>query len=120
MNSWQVGEVTVTSVVEIEAPVPGEAVIPSAAAAAEEPEKHRWLVPHFATEDGLLHLRIQLLAIESQGRCIAVDTCLGNDKPRTNDFFSHLQTPFLDTLEVADSWPEATPRMQKKHTHALE
>ena len=115
MNSWQIGDVKVTSIVEIEAPVPGEAVIPSAAPSAVQ--QHGWLVPHFATEDGLLHLRIQLLVIESQGRRIAVDTCLGNDKPRTNEFFSHLQTPFLQSLEAAGFARESFDAVVCTHLH---
>ncbi len=99
MNTWQVGDVRVTSVVEIEAPIPGELMIPSADVASVQ--AHPWLVPDFATADGLVVLRIQLLVVESEGKRIAIDTCLGNDKPRTNVFFDHLETPFLAGLEAA-------------------
>jgi hypothetical protein len=57
--------VRITSVVELEAPIPGEAMIPGATAAAVG--RHRWLVPAVASDDGLLHLSIQLVLIESQG-----------------------------------------------------
>lgn len=113
--SWQIGDVTVTSVVEIESPVPGDAVIPRAS--AELVQTHPWLVPHFATEDGFLHLRIQLLVVESQGRRIAIDTCLGNDKPRTNDFFDNLQTPFLASLEAAGFPRESIDTVVCTHLH---
>ena len=114
-NQWSVGNVTITSVIELESPIPGEAVIPSAN--AEAVKTHPWLVPHFATEDGLLHLRIQLLVVESQGRRIAIDTCLGNDKPRTNDFFNNLQMPFLADLEAAGFPRESFDAVVCTHLH---
>ena len=77
MNSWQIGDVSITSVVEVDVPIPGEFVMPSANAPAVQ--AYPWLVPPFATEEGFLHLRIQLLVVESQGRRIAIDSCLGND-----------------------------------------
>lgn len=115
MNRWQIGDVKVTSVVELEAPIPGELVIPSASADAVK--RHPWLAPDFATEDGLIHLRIQLLVVESQGRRIAIDTCLGNDKPRTNELFSHLQTPFLESLTAAGFPPESIDTVVCTHLH---
>lgn len=115
MNTWQVGDVRITSVVEIESPIPGELVIPSATIPAVL--AHPWLVPDFATEDGFLHLRIQLLVVESQGRRIAIDTCLGNDKPRTNEFFHQLQTPFLADLEAAGFTRESIDTVVCTHLH---
>jgi glyoxylase-like metal-dependent hydrolase (beta-lactamase superfamily II) len=116
MNRWQVGDVTITSICELDgAPIPGEFVIPSAT--ATRVQEHPWLVPHFATEDGLLTLRIQLLVVESRGRRIAVDTCLGNDKPRTNEFFHMLKTPFLDTLGAAGFPPESFDTVVCTHLH---
>ena len=96
---WNVGDTTITSVVEVELPVPGEVFIEGASGPAVQ--SHDWLVPHFATPDGLLLVRIQLLVIESGGKRIAVDTCLGNDKERTNPAFHRLQTPFLQTFTDA-------------------
>ena len=115
MNQWQIGDVKVTSVVELEAPLPGKLVIPSAGADAVK--RHSWLAPHFASEDGLIHLRIQMLVVESQGRRIAIDTCLGNDKPRTSEFFSHLQTPFLEHLTAAGFPRESIDTVVCTHLH---
>lgn len=115
MNTWQIGDVRITSVVELEAPIPGELMI--GAASADAVGRHPWLVPHFATEDGLLHLRIQLLVIEADGLRIAVDTCLGNDKPRTNEFFDHLQTPFLESLTAAGFPRESIDLVVCTHLH---
>ena len=92
-NRFLIGDVAITSVVELEGQIPGELMIPSAGAHAVL--AHPWLVPDFATEDGMVLLRIQLLVVESQGQRIAIDTCLGNDKPRTNELMANLQTPFF-------------------------
>jgi glyoxylase-like metal-dependent hydrolase (beta-lactamase superfamily II) len=115
MNTWQVGDVRITSVVELEAPIPGEVMIPDATAAAVL--AHPWLVPEFATADGMLRLRIQLLVVESQGRRIAVDTCVGNDKDRTVEFFHHMQLPFLAQLEDAGFAPESFDTVVCTHLH---
>ncbi len=116
MNRWQIGDVRITSVAEVDdVAIPGEAVIPSAS--IEAVQRHPWLVPHFATEDGLIRLRIQLLVVESQGRRIAIDTCLGNDKPRTNPFFSMLQTPFMDDLTAAGFPPDSFDTVLCTHLH---
>ncbi len=115
MNRWQVGDVGVTSVVEIEAPIPVETVLPRATAGAVL--AHPWLQPDFATAEGLIHLRIQLLVVESQGRTIAIDTCLGNDKNRTNPVFDHLQLPFLAALTAAGFPPESVDTVVCTHLH---
>ena len=116
MQCWSVGDVRITSVSEIDdAPIPGEFVIP--AASADAVRAHPWLIPDFATEDGLIRLRIQLLVVESRGRRIAVDTCLGNDKPRTNEFFHMLQTSFLEDLTAAGFPPESFDMVICTHLH---
>ena len=57
-----------------------------------------WLRPDFADDEGQLLLRIQALVVESEGQRIVVDTCVGNDKPRTLALFDRIQGPFLDEL----------------------
>lgn len=116
MNVWEVGDVRITSVAELDdVALPGEAVIPRAT--AEAVQRHPWLIPHFATADGMIRMRIQLLVVESQGRRIAIDTCLGNDKPRTNPFFAMLQTTFLDDLVGAGFPPESFDAVICTHLH---
>jgi glyoxylase-like metal-dependent hydrolase (beta-lactamase superfamily II) len=115
VNTWTVGDVRVTSVVELEAPIPVEMVLPRGTAEAVLAQP--WLRPDFATDDGQIHLRIQLLVVESQGRRIAIDTCLGNDKPRTIDFFHLLQTPFLEHLAGAGFPPESIDTVICTHLH---
>jgi glyoxylase-like metal-dependent hydrolase (beta-lactamase superfamily II) len=116
MLQWKVGEVTVTSVTEInDVAIPGTAVIPEATADAVLAVD--WLRPRFADDAGNLLLRIQALVVESRGRRIVVDTCLGNDKPRTNSFFAALKTTFHDDLEVAGFAAETIDAVVCTHLH---
>ena len=62
-------------------------------------------------------MRIQALVVESQGRRIVVDTCLGNDKTRNNPFFADLHTTFLDDLTAAGFAPETIDAVVCTHLH---
>ena len=115
MQQWQVGDVTVTSVVELEATIPGTFMIPKAEAAAVQ--QHEWLQPHFAAANGDLVIRIQMLVLESEGRRIAIDTCVGNDKDRTNPVFHRMQLPFLEHLETAGFEPGSIDTVICTHLH---
>jgi len=73
--------VRITSVKEIELPIPGAGLVPEAT--PERLAQHPWLAPRFVTPDGKLRLLIQALVVESQGRRIVVDTCVGNRSAST-------------------------------------
>jgi glyoxylase-like metal-dependent hydrolase (beta-lactamase superfamily II) len=60
-----------------------------------------WLRPHFVTDEGYLLQKVQCLVIEVGDLRIAVDTCIGNDKFRSNPSWSGLQGSFLEDLEGA-------------------
>jgi glyoxylase-like metal-dependent hydrolase (beta-lactamase superfamily II) len=96
-RKWQIGDVTVTRVVEQVAPLPPEGLIdhidPDRLAAHAE-----WLRPHFMNEAGQILLSIHALVVESAGQRIVVDTCMGNDRPLPNGL-PELATDFLDELE---------------------
>lgn len=95
--SWQVGDVRITRVREQEALLPPEALIHGVD--AERFARHRdWLFPHFVTEAGEIRLSIHALVVESAGRTIVVDTCMGNDRPLPVGL-GPLQTDFLEQLE---------------------
>jgi glyoxylase-like metal-dependent hydrolase (beta-lactamase superfamily II) len=116
MLHWKVGNVTITSVAELDdGAVPGPMLIPEATADAVLGIE--WLRPHFIDDAGNLLLRIQALVVESQGRQIVVDTCLGNDKPRVNEFFNLLQTPFLTDMTAAGFPPEQIDTVICTHLH---
>lgn len=97
MRSWQVGDVTVTAIVElwdfrdhinmtIEDAAPHEVIaLP-------------WLHPHYATPAGEQRMNFQAFVVRTPDRIIMVDTCIGNGRERGFDVFSNLQTSFLEDL----------------------
>jgi glyoxylase-like metal-dependent hydrolase (beta-lactamase superfamily II) len=102
MLSWQVGRVKITRIVEMDLPVPALMVIPEAT--PEELRKSAWLYPHFVSEDdAILKLSIHALLVEAPGLKLVVDTCIGNDRPRSRGFTGGelLATPFLEHLGEA-------------------
>jgi glyoxylase-like metal-dependent hydrolase (beta-lactamase superfamily II) len=116
MRRWQVGEVTITKVVELDGrPSPASFLFKEVT--PERVQQHRWLIPYFATEDGRLLASIHCLVIESQGKRIAVDTCIGNDKPRAVKAWDRLQTRFLQDLEAAGFPPESIDVVLCTHLH---
>jgi len=116
---WKVGSTTITSFAESATPtsprflykdLSKQGVLARAAAAP-------WLRPHFISKDGYLLQKIQSLVIDSGDLRIAVDTCVGNDKHRSNDLWNHLQGPFLDDLTRAGFPPESFTHVICTHLH---
>ena len=74
--SWKIGAVSITRVVESCNPLPPTGLYP--AATPEAVARHaEWLRPDFMDENGNFLLSIHALVVESQGRRILVDTCVG-------------------------------------------
>ena len=118
MLKWQVGDVTITRVVEMEVPIPygGEPAFLKQAT----PEALRsmpWLYPHFVTESGDLKLSIHALLVEAPGLKLIVDTCVGNDKPRELTGGQGLQTGFLKTLAETGCTREDVNMVICTHLH---
>jgi glyoxylase-like metal-dependent hydrolase (beta-lactamase superfamily II) len=112
---WKIGNVTVTRVVEVELPTPGGFVLPDAV--PENVSKIPWLVPNFAQPDGILLMSIHSLIVESQGRKILVDTCLGNDKKRAIPDWNMRTGPFLQQLSDAGHPRESVDTVVCTHLH---
>ena len=117
MLTWQVGRVTITRVVEMELPVPAGAAyfIPQATAPALRASP--WLYPHFVSEDDVLTLSIHALLVEAPGLRVVVDTCVGNDRPRTLTRGRALATPFLERLAEAGWDRESVDAVICTHLH---
>ena len=113
---WQVGDVTVTRVVESETPVPPAGLLPTSTSG--EIERHSsWLRPHFLDDDGNLKLSIHALCVESHGRKIVVDTCVGNDRVIPGLEAMTLNTPFLERLADAGFPREEVDTVICTHLH---
>jgi glyoxylase-like metal-dependent hydrolase (beta-lactamase superfamily II) len=98
MNHWKIGDVTVTRFVELETVSKGTFVLPNATLENIQRES-KWLLPHFADENGRVRMSVHALVLESKGKRIVVDTCIGNDKRRGFPAWNQLQTSFLSDLE---------------------
>src|SRR5262252_2958235 len=97
---WQIGEVIVTKIVELEVTGGSRFILPQASPEAILPIE--CLQPDFADERGRLKMSIHALLVETPRRRIIVDTCLGNDKEnRRIPTWNKLQTSFLRDLGVA-------------------
>ena len=112
---WRIGDVKISRVVEIEATGGMTRIIPDAT--RERVMGIRWLIPHFADEEGRMRGAIHALLIETPDMSIVVDTCVGNDKERAMPAWNMLQTAFLDDLETAGCAREDVDRVLCTHLH---
>jgi len=117
MQTWQIGEATITKVLEMEQEWPGFAVVPNATPDAIL--EHDWLLgPYANAENGRIRLSFHAFCIEVGDEKIVVDTCAGNDKVRPNfDALGGLQTDFLDRMTDAGFGPEEVTAVVCTHLH---
>jgi glyoxylase-like metal-dependent hydrolase (beta-lactamase superfamily II) len=116
VDTWRVGDVVITRVLDLEVPgVPPEVVFGELT--QEQVRAVGWLQPHYATPEGGLNLSVHAYVIESKGVRIVVDTCVGNDKPRNGPFFDMLSTPFLKRLAEAGFAPDDIDYVLCTHMH---
>src|SRR5262249_7814298 len=96
---WQVGEVKITQIVEIEAGNIMQQVIPQAT--PENLAAIPWLQPDYADESGNLKALVQSFVVETPTKRILVDTCVGNAKRRTDiPEWNNLQTDYLAKVMI--------------------
>lgn len=112
---WQIGAVTISRVVEIEGPSRGTFFFEEAT--PERLLQHAWLRPHFVTDDGRAIASIHCFVIQSEGRTIVVDTCVGNDKPREVKNWHMRQGRFLEDLAEAGFPRERVDTVLCTHLH---
>jgi glyoxylase-like metal-dependent hydrolase (beta-lactamase superfamily II) len=111
---WQVGDVRITRVQELEAP--GITfILPKAT--PENLGGIPWLAPHFVDGDGNGVASVHALVVETPARRIVVDTCVGNDKKRSIPFWNEMQTPFLEDFRKAGFEPDAIDTVVCTHLH---
>ncbi|MBL6814530.1 MAG: MBL fold metallo-hydrolase [Pseudomonadales bacterium] len=115
MKQWQIGDVKITRVVEIESLGGSRFILPDATRDACLP--FTWMQPHFMDEQGNLTMSVHALVVDTGARRILVDTCIGNDKERNVPNWSHLQTHFLQDLEAAGYAPDTIDTVLCTHLH---
>ena len=115
MNRWQIGDVKITQVIELEATGGSRFILPDAT--KELVKTISWLSPHFADPDGRLIMSIHALIVETKDRRIMVDTCLGNDKVRAIPGWNMRTGPFLDDIAAAGYPRESIDTVLCTHLH---
>jgi glyoxylase-like metal-dependent hydrolase (beta-lactamase superfamily II) len=115
MNSWKVGNVNITRLQEQEPVWPGTMILKEAVADNVKCEG-AWLEPF--TKDGNFKLSIHALLVETDGKRILVDTCVGNDKTRPGfKDWSHLHLPFIQNMEKAGITRDSIDMVLCTHLH---
>lgn len=116
MMSWQVGDVTVTRIVELYDFTDNiNMTIPDAT--PEEVIAMKWLHPHYATPDGQQRLNFQGFVVQAPGRNIVVDSCIGAGRQRDFDVFCNLPEGFLEDLASLGLQREDIDTVMCTHLH---
>ena len=113
---WRIGDVTITQIVESCGSSPPTFLF--ANLTAEQVRSHAWLRPHFATDEGRLVASIHAFVVESRGRTIVVDTCVGNDKARALPAWNLLSGPFLADFAAAGFSVDGVDTVLCTHLHS--
>lgn len=116
MQTWKIGDVRITRLQEQEPIWKGTMVLGDATSDNVKREGE-WLSP-FVDDTGKFRLSIHALLVESEGRRIVVDTCVGNDKKRPGfKDWSELHLPFLAEFEKAGISRDSVDTVVCTHLH---
>lgn len=115
--SWQIGQVKITRIKELQFPIAynDNHLLPDATASTVG--NIDWLKPHFVDDNNQLLLSIHALLVETPTINLIVDTCIGNDKPRAFIGNQALQTRFLQRLAATGCDREKVSHVVCTHLH---
>ena len=111
-----IGNIRITQVRESLAPVPLEGMFPDADRSVLDANLH-WLKPDYVDDDGQLALSIHALVIESLGKVVVVDTCVGDRPVPGYDALSNRKTTFLADFAAAGFDVNAVDIVMCTHLH---
>ena len=114
MLKWRIGNVRVTQIVELTTASLGPYLLPQATPERLLPVP--WLKP-FIDESGKIILSMHSLVVETEGRTLVVDTCIGNDKPRSYPRWNLMQSDFLQRFEAAGFSTDSIDTVLCTHMH---
>ncbi len=114
MLKWRIGNVRVTQIVELTTASLGPYLLPQATPERLLPVP--WLKP-FIDESGKIILSMHSLVVETEGRTLIVDTCIGNDKPRSYPRWNLMQSDFLQRFEAAGFSTDSIDTVLCTHMH---
>jgi glyoxylase-like metal-dependent hydrolase (beta-lactamase superfamily II) len=116
MQTYKIGDVRVTRLQELAVTTGRPSALPQFTRDQAKREGE-WILP-FVDEAGRLLLSIHAWLVESEGRKILVDTCVGNHKPRSRfKEFDNLDLPFLAEIAKAGAAPETIDVVLCTHLH---
>jgi len=111
---WQIGDVRITRVQELEAPGM-RFLLPDAT--RENLAEIDWIAPYVNARGEAIG-SVHSLVLEVADRCIVIDTCIGNDKSRLPMKLWHMrQGPFLADLDAAGFPVERVDTVVCTHLH---
>lgn len=76
-----------------------------------------WLEPHFLRPGNVAVMGTQSFIIRTPEHTILIDGCVGNDKPREEDYWNNQQTPYLDNMARLGFAPEDFDIVIVTHIH---
>jgi len=115
VDVWQVGDVKITRLVELEAAGGTRFLLPDATREAVLPLE--WLRPHYADEVGNLVMSIHTYVLQTPDQTLLVDTGLGNDKQRAIPLWHERSGPYLDNLAAIGVSSETVDLVICTHLH---
>jgi glyoxylase-like metal-dependent hydrolase (beta-lactamase superfamily II) len=116
IKTWRIGNVEVSRIVEVwNREDPRSMLLEGGTPAMML--AYPWLHPHHATPAGELLVNFQGFAIKAGPRRIIVDTCIGANREREYDFFSNLQSRFLEDLQAIGIRPSDVDTVLCTHLH---
>ena len=116
LKTWKIGDVEVTRIVEINAFEDDVAML-LPKAPADLLLSYPWMIPNFALPDGKMLISFQAFAVKIGERRIMVDTCIGKDREREFDVFTHMQSEFMEDLAAAGFTPDRIDTVLCTHLH---
>ena len=116
VERWTIGSIRLTSIVEAQTAVPATLLLPDAlpadvkAAGGDDPDVA-------ALDGSTIGFRVQAFVVESGGRTVLVDPCVGNHKSLTLPMWDHLDLPWLADLRSAGFAPADIDTVVHTHLH---
>ncbi|MYD44615.1 MAG: MBL fold metallo-hydrolase [Gammaproteobacteria bacterium] len=95
---WQIGDVSVTKVVELTSSSLGAYILPDASSVRLR--EINWITP-FVDDEFRMVMSFHSLVVETPDHLLIVDTCIGNEKARNYPRWHLMTTRFLDDLRDA-------------------
>ena len=116
IRHWQIGDVKLTRIVEVNAHQDPFTML-SVECEPDMGKHYPWLIPTFATPEGIMKISFQAFALTTPDRTIVIDTCIGEGRVREFDIFTNMQSDYLEDLVAAGYDPSAVEIVLCTHLH---